>query len=309
MDWASADVGDWPAFALQLAEREGWRAALDAGEQRVWTGAVAAYAATVGRNLLFDQGLLATRDWAAGVGTRDAVPAADRSLADAVEAALLIYRRHWWAAHDASNRTWIASVAPTLGRVEDEMIDRLEAAYGGRWPDARIPVDVMVYANAVGAYSTGGRLTISSAASGNRMPHAIEMTFHEASHTDPMEQALRSELGHAFRAAGQPEPERFWHDVIFYTSGEITRLVLARHGQAGYEHSGTLGVYRRGERWAVELPLLRGYPRSTGAHRHAPLNRGVRRQRESHVMLSIDPYQARTARCRAGGRNRRKAGQ
>lgn len=256
IDWASADAGQWPSFALRLAERQQWRSVLDADEQHAWAGAVEAYAATVGRNLLFDPGLLAVRDWAADVRTRNAIPAADRPLADAMDAVLPIYQRHWWPAHDASNRAWIRAVAPTLGQVEAEMIRRMEAAYGGRWPSVRIPVDVVVYANAVGAYSTGGRLTISSATPGNGMPHAIEMIFHEASHTEPMEQALRSVLGRAFQAAGRPEPERFWHDVIFFTSGEITRLVLARHGQPAYEHYGSLGVYRRGERWAVELPAF-----------------------------------------------------
>ncbi len=259
IDWASADAGQWPPFALRLAEREEWRSALDEGEQHVWAAAVEAYAATVGRNLLFDEGLLATRDWAAGVGTRDAIPAEDRPLADVVNAALPVYRRQWWPAHDASNRAWIDAAVPTLREVEEEASPRMEAAYGGSWPGARIPVDVVVYANAVGAYSTGGRLTISSRAPGNGMPQAIELIFHEGSHTDPMEQALRSELGRAFQTAGEAEPERFWHDVIFYTSGEITRLVLARHGRPGYKHYGSFGVYRRGERWGVELPAFENH--------------------------------------------------
>jgi hypothetical protein len=37
LDWASADAGEWPAFAVPLAEREAWRSVLDPGEQRVWT--------------------------------------------------------------------------------------------------------------------------------------------------------------------------------------------------------------------------------------------------------------------------------
>lgn len=114
----------------------------------------------------------------------------------------------------------------------------------------------MVYANDLGAYSTAGRLSISSVPPGNQMPQAIEMVFHESSHMDGMEDALRARLRQAFQAAGTPEPGRFWHDVIFYTSGEITRLVLAAHGEPGYEHYGTLGVYRRGERWAVQLPAF-----------------------------------------------------
>lgn len=35
--------------------------------------------------------------------------------------------------------------------------------------------------------------------------------------------------------------------------------MLARHGQPGYQHYGSLGVYRRDERWAVELPTFERY--------------------------------------------------
>lgn len=256
IDWASADAGAWPPYALQIAERDDWRAVLDGAEQESWAAAVEAYSSTVGRSLLSDGGLLATRAWAAGAAPRGEIPASDQPLADALDAALPIYERHWWPAHDERNRAWIESVATRLAAVENEMISRFEAAYGGVWPDGPVPVDVMVYANAVGAYSTAGRLTISSAPPGNQMPQAIEMIFHESSHTDPLDQPLRAAIERAFQAAGTPEPERFWHDVIFYTSGEITRLVLAAHGEPGYEHYGTLGVYRRGERWAVELPAF-----------------------------------------------------
>lgn len=259
IDWASADAGEWPPYALTLAERDDWRAALDHDEERAWSQAVEGYALARGRSLLFDAGLLAVRDWAAGVGPRDAIPRADRPLADALEAALPVYRRHWWPAHDRSNRAWIESVSPTLAAVEEDMIGRFEAAYGGRWLQAPTPVDVMVYANAVGAYSTGGRLTISSAHRGNQMPQAVEMIFHEASHMDPLEQPLRADLDAAFQAAGGAAPDRFWHDVIFYTSGEITKLVLAEHGQPEYRHYGSFGVYRRGERWSVELPAFEAH--------------------------------------------------
>ena len=256
IDWASADAGQWPPYALQIAERDDASSALSADQQEAWSAAVEAYAATVGRSLLFDAGLLATRGLAAGAAPRGEIPGADQALADALETALPIYERHWWPAHDQRNRAWIESVAARLAAVENDMIPRFEAAYGGTWPSGPIPVDVMVYANDVGAYSTAGRLTISSVPLGNQMPHAIEMIFHESSHTDPLEQPLRAALQQAFQAAGVPEPERFWHDVIFYTSGEITRLVLAAHGETGYEHYGTLGVYIRGERWAAELPAF-----------------------------------------------------
>ncbi len=256
IDWAATDAGEWPRFALPLAERDDWRKVLDPSEQRVWASAVETYAVAVGRSVVFDEGLQAVRDWAVGVTAGHAIPTSEQPLADALVTALPVYERHWWQAHHERNREWVASVVPQLVIVEDDMIARFETAYGGRWPDARIPVDVMVYANAVGAYSTGGRLTISSMHRGNQMPQALEMIFHEASHTDEMELPLRAGVRDAFRAAGGEAPDRFWHDMIFYTSGDITRLVLAERGQTDYQHYGSFGLYRRGERWVLELPAL-----------------------------------------------------
>lgn len=260
IDWAAADAGEWPRYALPLAERDGWQDELDPEERRIWSASVNAYAATLGRSLVFDEGLLAVRDWAVGGAmagaAREGIPPADRPLADALAAALPIYQRHWWPAHDEKNRAWIESVAPTLAAMEQRMVARFEAAYGGKWPSVRTPIDVMVYTNAVGAYSSAGRLTISSADRGNQMPQAVEMVFHESSHTDELEGALRDGIDAAFRSVGAEPPERFWHDVIFFTSGEITRLVFVEDGVSDYQHYGSFGVYRRGERWTTELPAL-----------------------------------------------------
>ncbi len=253
LDWAAADAGAWPPYAPELDEREEWRSVVDVEEQAVWEEAVEAYADAVGRSLVFDTALVAVRDWSAGIGSRAAIPEADRDLAAAIEAALPLYLRYWWSAHDARNRAWIASVAPTLRLIENEVVPRLEAAYGGRWPEGMVTIDVVVYANPVGAYSTGGRVTVASGDEDNRMPQALEMVFHESSHTDPLEIPLRSAVAAAYEAIGQEAPDRLWHDAIFYTTGEITRIVLAEHGEPGYQHYGEGGVYARGERWPPEL--------------------------------------------------------
>jgi hypothetical protein len=184
------------------------------------------------------------------------VPAADRPLILALEAALPIYQRHWWRAHDAQNRAWIESVAGLLEKVENDIARRVEAAYGGSWPAAPIPADVVLYANPLGAYSTGGRITIGSADNGYRMPQALEMLFHEASHVEPLVSPLGGHIDAAFRKLGRKAPESFWHDMIFFTAGATTRIVLAEHGQAGYRHYGEFGVYLRAARWSAQLPLL-----------------------------------------------------
>ena len=242
------------AGIMPIADRESWRALLDEEDRRAWSAAVGAYAATVNRTAIFDAGLIALRDRAAGVGSADAVPAADRPLIAALEDALPIYERHWWRAHDAANKAWIESVAGVLRKVESDMALRVEAASGGRWPDAPIPVDVVLYAGPLGAYSTRGRITIGSADAGYRMPQALEMLLHEASHVSSLVTPLGAGIDAAFGA--REAPENLWHDMIFFTAGTVTRIVLAERGQPGYRHYGDFGVYVRGERWKAQLPLL-----------------------------------------------------
>lgn len=254
--WSAADAEAWPPYAPFIAERESWRAVLDDGEQRAWSAAVAAYAATVNRSTIFDEGLIAVRDWAAGSGRRDAVPAVDRPLTAALDAALPIFERHWWRAHDAQNRAWIEAVIGVLEKVEDDIARRMEAAYGGRWPEAPIPTDLVLYGNPLGAYSTGGRITIGSGDTDMWMPQALETLFHEAAHVPGLEAPLDAGLDAAFRERGREAPENLWHDMIFFTAGTATRIVLAERGQPGYRHYGEFGVYSRAERWKAQLPLL-----------------------------------------------------
>ncbi len=254
LDWAAADAGQWPPYAQPIVERDEGLDELEPAERSTWRAAVEAYGAAVDRSLLFDEGLLAVRDWAAGTGSQEAVPDEDRPLVEALEAALPVYETRWWPAHDAQNRAWIGAVAPALEEMEEEIVPRLEAAYGGRWPADRIPIDVVAYANPVGAYSTAGRVTVASGDPDARMPQSVEIVFHESSHVDPLEVPLREALARAYGKAGAEPPDRLWHDVIFVTTGEVTRLVFAGHGRPGYRHYGeTSGVYARGPRWAPEL--------------------------------------------------------
>ena len=259
VNWAWAETGERPPWATPMPEREAGLAALTPVERDIWLAAVEAYSAAAGRSFVFDDGMVALRDVAAGIGSASEVPDADRPMLAALDAALPVYRAHWWPAHREANEAWIGNVAPTLRRVEDGIAGRLVAAYGGAWPVGRTRVDVVAYANAVDAYSAGGNVTIGSQEPGNAMPQAIEMVFHESSHVDPLESSLRDMVERAFEAAGQSDPGRFWHDVVFFTTGEATRLEMERIGRPGYEHYGASGLYSRNERWAPELAAFEAH--------------------------------------------------
>jgi len=255
--WAAADAGRWPEWAVPVTEREEDLSSLNPEQRAVWAAAVAVYSQALDRSLVFDRGLIAVRDaLAAGAGP-DQVAETDRPLMAAIESALPVYRARWWPRQSAENGKWITAVAPLLRDHEAGISRRLVAAYGGTWPPGRIRVDVVAYANALGAYSTGGVLTLSSLDPGNQPPQALEIVFHEASHLDGLEQPLRAAIARAYSALDAPAPDRLWHDFIFFTAGEATRLELAAHGQPGYQHFGSFGVYQHGARWPVELAAFR----------------------------------------------------
>jgi len=251
--WAAADAGEWPGYAQPIVERDSLPQ-MDADDRRTWDAAIAAYASTVGRSPVFDAGLIAVRDWAAGTAARDDVPPDDSRLVEAIERALPVYEQHWWPAHDARNREWTRAVLPLARSTERDIARRVAATYGGSWPEERIPVDVVAYANDVGAYSTGGRIVTASADPAIQAEQSLEMLFHESSHTEPLESPLRATIRDAFQQEGGTAPDRFWHDVIFFVSGDATALALEAAGRPGHRHYGeTAGVYARGERWPAQL--------------------------------------------------------
>lgn len=257
--WAMADAGNWPVWAPPIYERDAWPA--PPGEDgRIWAEAVEAFASTADRSPVRDAGLINLRGWAVGERSRNDVPAADRPLIDVIERTLPVYLRHYWPHHDLRNRAFITSALPAIEVVEHDIAVHLERAYGGTWPDRRIPVDVVAYSSALGAYSTAGRVVITAGDISHQMPRAIEIIIHEASHFDEFEEPLSHAIEAAWLEAGQGEPPgRLWHDFIFYTTGEATRLALEARGYEDYQHYGAFGLYRRGERWQKELPAFEAH--------------------------------------------------
>jgi len=118
---------------------------------------------------------------------------------------------------------------------------QLVRAYETEWPGQLIRVDISVYANWGGAYTnaeTGGQVhtVMSSVDPGYQGFAAIEMLFHEASHsmvdgeTGRVAEAIQTQA----KAHGIPVPNQLWHALIFYTAGEFARQDLSRVGVQDY---------------------------------------------------------------------------
>jgi len=165
----------------------------------------------------------------------------DAPLAAVFAQTATAYRREWGPAHERANRAWIAAVEPLVTKYGDAMSKDITAAYGVEGPAVPIITDVAAFARPHGAYTTVNppHNTVSSTDPGYQAPAALEMLFHEMSHTldEKLSAALSAELAkrnRLFRRRG------FEHAIIFYTAGEIARRFLPGYQTYGSRH-GTWG--------------------------------------------------------------------
>lgn len=142
-----------------------------------------------------------------------------------------------WATQDAKNRRWIKELKSQLATHEQGIARRLKELYQKSWGALPIPVDVVETVSWSGAStffpdSSSGHLLISNSYQG---PAALEVVFHEASHMlmrrgDPLQHALAE----AASALELPLPGDLWHVILFYTTGEAVRGILADAGESEY---------------------------------------------------------------------------
>jgi hypothetical protein len=139
-----------------------------------------------------------------------------------------------WPAQDASNRRWIEHAVALLKVHEPALGERLPQLYGTRW--ARVPyrVDVVDSVSQLGGNAqffvpAGPHILISSSAPANQDRAALEVIFHEASHS--LAGTVDEALKRAVRARGDAVRGDISHAVIFYLTGETVRRVLEQAGE------------------------------------------------------------------------------
>ncbi len=211
--------------------------ALTPGERTAWDSAVAYYAANYAdKDLLFNTDLILLKNQLGDFEDCDELSGTKKKTCDAglppkitqvLESAAPVYRAHLWADHDRANRRWVARVAPLVEEQGVGISERLADIYQTKWPKAKIRVDVSAYANWAGAYTTIDplRVMISSTDTRNQGDEAFEVLFHEASHgiAEPVQAAIVREC----RQRDKAIPRDLWHALIFYTTGEVIKPLLA----------------------------------------------------------------------------------
>jgi hypothetical protein len=272
---ASADKASAPTIKTAPAAK----VPLTAAEQKAWDEAVGYYAGNyANKDLLFTTELIELKDQLGYFEDCDELSGRKRKFCDAglpprltqvLEAAAPVYRAHFWPVHDQANRRWILRVAPLVREQGVGLSERLADIYQTRWPHEKIRVDVVAYANWAGAYTTVDplRVTISSLDERNQGPQALEVLFHEGSHG--IAEAVQTAIIRECRQRDKPIPRDLWHALVFYTTGEVIRTVLASSSATQGDKGGSVagngysayavreGLYQRG--WKNYLDLLQRF--------------------------------------------------
>jgi hypothetical protein len=258
--WARAEEGERLRYAV--AERD-TLGRLPASDRAAWQEAVAAYREdAIGYDLRRSDLMRYVRRQLQDLSSSDPDALGDLpfNLDAVLRPAMRVYQAHWWDAHRAANRALSQSIARRLRPQEDTLVARLEHAYGGTFPEDRVPIYVSPYTNWAGAYTTVRPLVVNMAAQrfdagGDRvMETLIHETAHSVAFSDPLADALRE----AFAPHDVDPPDGLLHTVIFYTSGELTRKHVVDNASS-FEHYGArYGLYDREPR-ASQVEALRAH--------------------------------------------------
>jgi hypothetical protein len=208
---------------LPPAERAAWARAVD-----YYAEIIAPFAIDAREQFLFRLELMSGSDWA--TGDDRTFMAIARSIR---AAAMPAYERCRWPAQDASNRRWIEHAVGLLKVHEAALGERLAQVYGTSWGGLPYRVDivesVLLGGNTQQFVPAGPHILISGSAADNQGRGALEVMFHEASHSlaGPMEGALKR----AISARGTAIRADISHGVIFYLTGEVVRRALEQTGE------------------------------------------------------------------------------
>ncbi|MCI0617400.1 hypothetical protein L0244_30880 [bacterium] len=211
--------------------------ALSAEEQATWNDAVMSYRNAGGTgDITFSKPMIITNDAISQIADDATEPNIDAPLAETLNRAAPIYRKHWWTQDDEANRFFVGYDAAMIRDAGQELIKEHERVYRTSWPE-RIRVYITPSAGPFGAYTMTGRAggvitTMSSRDSGYQGLRALEMLLHESSHAivNPVKGMVADSISAAAKKRDIDPPHNLWHAILFATSGELTRRYLLQRG-------------------------------------------------------------------------------
>jgi hypothetical protein len=192
-------------------------------ERAAWDAAVAYYDRELAdRDLRTGKGMTSIKlSLAAETLSGEAIGPEPRAVLDR---AAPVYRRHFWPAHDRSNREWIRATSEHLRSIERDLVTSHERLYARPWFASPVRVDVVWVGRAYTTLDPFTHATVSPAeGAGLTGWTGVEITVHEVCHELilPTEAALAEAFGDRARQHGG-----LWHVVQFYQTGAALQQIL-----------------------------------------------------------------------------------
>lgn len=148
----------------------------------------------------------------------------DPALPAALDAFMPVYSAHFLPRHRELTRRLRARLERQLAQHGEAMARAVAREIGAEWREEPIRLDLAPYVTFLGAY-TNSHHTVMSASHRDFWDHSLEMAFHEAAHTSPMDEGLKPAADAALAKHGL-KSERFWHYLQFYAIGRAAQSVL-----------------------------------------------------------------------------------
>ncbi|MBC5802497.1 MAG: hypothetical protein GIX03_05725 [Candidatus Eremiobacteraeota bacterium] len=129
---------------------------------------------------------------------------------------------------------------PTLARLNAPVGSRLAHVYQTPWLRLPYRVDVVNSASWEGSFANAAdgyfQIVTSSGDKENSGPVAVDLLYHEASHSvvEPSRGTIGRAISRAAQAADKPEPSELWHALIFYTPSTIIRTLVEQSESRPY---------------------------------------------------------------------------
>jgi hypothetical protein len=239
--------------AREATDEEAWRRALDAYRKR-WpergflTLLMNEELVAVNRRLSNSHSRIDSAS--ANLATLTDVPADVRTI---LEGAAPVYRRTRWPDDERAAQALRARLAPMLERHGVALAKAHSRAYAVPWPKTPVRVDITPYAGPTAAYTVlePTHITIASGDRRHEGDVVLEILFHEASHG--LVDRVEASLARAGAAQHKTVPPQLWHEVLFWSTGEIVRRELGS-GYTPYAYKN--GLYEHGDDWQVGERLL-----------------------------------------------------
>ena len=144
-----------------------------------------------------------------------------------LERVMPVYGKHWWPAHNRTNRKSIAAAERLVARHGAALDAAMARAYDVT-PDHPVWVDGAVYAHPLGAYTHREADARDRATDPGYGGYA---TARGALSRALKNQRVAEGVADAATKQGVEVPPQLWHAVLFYTAGALTarELEVARH--------------------------------------------------------------------------------